>query len=39
MVLRHLSVNDRPISPDERKFHWRLGRRPEDHPRLTLMDL
>jgi nuclear transport factor 2 (NTF2) superfamily protein len=35
MILRHASVNDRSISPDERQFHWRLGRRPDDHPGLS----
>jgi len=39
MILRYASINDRPISPDERKFHWRLGRRPDDHPGLSALGL
>lgn len=32
---RHASINDMPISDSERKFHWPLGRRPDDHPGLS----
>jgi hypothetical protein len=39
MTLRHASVNDCPITLDERKFLWRLGRRPDDHPGLTALGL
>ncbi len=39
MVSRHASVNDQPIAPDERKFRWRLGRRPDDHPGLSALGL
>jgi nuclear transport factor 2 (NTF2) superfamily protein len=35
MATRHASINDLPISPDDRKFHWPLGRRPDDHPGLS----
>src|ERR1035437_7086000 len=31
MAVRHASINDLPILEDERKFHWPLGRRPDDH--------
>jgi nuclear transport factor 2 (NTF2) superfamily protein len=39
MTLRYASVNDSPISPGERKFRWRLGRRPDDHPGLSALGL
>ena len=35
MAERHASINDLPISEAERKFHWPLGRRPDDHPGLS----
>jgi nuclear transport factor 2 (NTF2) superfamily protein len=35
MVVRHASINDLPIRPEERKYHWPLGRRPGDHPELS----
>jgi nuclear transport factor 2 (NTF2) superfamily protein len=31
---RYASINDLPIKVAERKFHWPLGRRPDDHPGL-----
>jgi nuclear transport factor 2 (NTF2) superfamily protein len=31
---RVASINDLPIAEAERKFHWPLGRRPDDHPGL-----
>jgi uncharacterized protein len=34
MTHRHASINDLPILESERKFHWPLGRRPDDHPGL-----
>ena len=37
MQRRHASINDLPINATDRKFHWPLGRRPDDHP--TLSDL
>ena len=39
MAVRHASINDLPIQPEERKFHWPLGRRPDDHPGLTELGL
>lgn len=35
MAVRHASINDLPISDSERKYHWPLGRRPDDHPSLS----
>src|SRR5438128_6982783 len=32
MAVRHASINDLPIKPADRKFHWPLGRRPDEHP-------
>jgi hypothetical protein len=34
MRYRHASINDLPIEESERKFHWPLGRRPDDHQGL-----
>ena len=39
MKRRFASINDMPIHEDERKFHWPLGRRPDDHPGLTELGL
>ena len=39
MRTRHASINDLPISETERKFHWPLGRRPDDHPGLSDLGL
>jgi len=39
MTDRHASINDKPIKAEERKFHWPLGRRPDDHPGLTELGL
>ena len=39
MAVRHASINDLPISETERKFHWPLGRRPDDHPGLSELGL
>ena len=39
MKARHASINDLPISESERKFHWPLGRRPDDHPSLSELGL
>ena len=36
---RHASINDLPIKESERKFHWPLGRRPDDHPGLSALGL
>jgi len=34
MRRRIASINDLPIREEDRKFHWPLGRRPDDHPGL-----
>jgi len=39
MYARHASINDLPISEAERKFHWPLGRRPDEHPGLSALGL
>ncbi|WP_066945553.1 DUF1348 family protein [Streptomyces lushanensis] len=36
---RHASINDLPIEESERKYHWPLGRRPDDHPGLSELGL
>lgn len=35
MQRRFASINDLRIDETERKFHWPLGRRPDDHPGLS----
>ncbi|HUQ83528.1 MAG TPA: nuclear transport factor 2 family protein [Gemmatimonadaceae bacterium] len=39
MRRRIASINDRPIPEGERKYHWPLGRRPDDHPSLSDLGL
>lgn len=39
MARRFASINDMPIQASERKFHWPLGRRPDDHPGLSDLGL
>lgn len=39
MQYRHASINDLPIKESDRKFHWPLGRRPDDHPGLSNLGL
>ena len=39
MRWRIASINDLPIKADERKYHWALGRRPDDAPSLTELGL
>ncbi len=39
MAVRHASINDLPIKAEDRKFHWPLGRRPDDHPGLSALGL
>ncbi|MFC3181529.1 nuclear transport factor 2 family protein [Cypionkella sinensis] len=39
MQQRHASINDLAIAETERKFHWPLGRRPDDHPGLSDLGL
>lgn len=35
MAVRHASINDVPIAESDRKYHWPLGPRPDDHPGLS----
>jgi nuclear transport factor 2 (NTF2) superfamily protein len=35
MARRIASINDQPIQQSERRYHWALGRRPDDHPSLS----
>jgi len=37
--LRHASINDLAIKEEDRLFRWPLGRRPDDHPGLTDLNL
>jgi len=39
MTERHASINDVRIAESERKFYWPLGRRPDDHPGLSELNL
>jgi len=39
MQRRIASINDLPIEASERKYHWPLGRRPDDHPGLDELGL
>lgn len=39
MELRYASINDMPINESERKFFWPQGRRPDDHPGLSVLGL
>jgi uncharacterized protein len=39
MQRRYASINDLPIKETDRKFHWPLGRRPDDHPGLSDLGL
>ncbi len=32
---RFAAINDLPIRESDRKYHWPLGRRPDDHPGLS----
>lgn len=36
-LMRHrlASINEQPIKAADRKFHWPLGRRPNEHPELS----
>lgn len=36
---RYACINDIRISESDRKFHWPLGRRPDDHPGLSDLGL
>lgn len=40
MAQRHASINDAPIAPEDRLFHWNnAAPRPPDHPSLTDLGL
>ncbi|GAB0112861.1 nuclear transport factor 2 family protein [Acidisoma sp. C75] len=39
MRRRIASINDLPIRPEDRLFHWPLGRRPDEHPSLSDLGL
>ena len=39
MQKRYASINDLPIRESDRKYHWPLGRRPDEHPGLSQLDL
>ncbi|MEV6752801.1 nuclear transport factor 2 family protein [Streptomyces sp. NPDC051214] len=39
MRSRHASINDLPIEESDRRYHWPLGRRPDDHPGLSDLGL
>ena len=39
MCRRIASINDLPIRENERKYHWALGRRPDNHPGLSELGL
>ena len=37
MRRRIASINEHSIRAEDRRFHWPLGRRPDDHPSLTAL--
>jgi uncharacterized protein len=39
MAWRLASINDLPIKESDRKYHWPLGRRPDEHPGLSDLGL
>ncbi|WP_122848491.1 DUF1348 family protein, partial [Pseudomonas viridiflava] len=39
MANRFACINDLTIQESERKFHWPLGRRPDEHPGLSELGL
>jgi len=39
MRMRHASINDLAISPEQRLFHWPQGVRPDDHAGLSELGL
>jgi nuclear transport factor 2 (NTF2) superfamily protein len=39
MQKRFASINDLPIREADRKYHWALGRRPDEHPGLSELGL
>jgi nuclear transport factor 2 (NTF2) superfamily protein len=39
MRVRYASINDLPMTETDRKYHWPLGRRPDNHPGLSDLGL
>jgi nuclear transport factor 2 (NTF2) superfamily protein len=39
MRRRFACINDAPMRESDRKYHWPLGRRPDDHPSLSDLGL
>ena len=39
MCRRIASINDLPLQERDRKYHWPLGRRPDEHPGLSELGL
>ena len=39
MLRRYACINDLPITPPDRLFHWPQGRRPDGHPELSDLGL
>lgn len=39
MARRFASINDQPIAESDRKYFWPLGRRPDNHPGLSELEL
>ena len=39
MQRRYASINDLAITEADRKFHWPIGRRPDEHPSLSELGL
>jgi uncharacterized protein len=39
MRVRFASINDLAIAPSDRRYHWPVGRRPDDHPSLSDLGL
>ncbi|MET8419930.1 nuclear transport factor 2 family protein [Streptomyces sp. NPDC005098] len=39
MAVRHACINDLQIKETDRKYHWPLGRRPDDHSGLSDLGL
>jgi len=39
MTARHASINDLPITEEQRLFRWPQGRRPDEHPSLSELGL
>ncbi len=39
MARRYASINDLPIAEADRRYHWPLGPRPDDHPGLSDLGL